>query len=345
MRFLLFVSSLLTLACAASYPNPIAGSANVNCRDPATIYRPENQMYYTFCTGQGMRIMKAPALNGPWKKAGYVMPNNCSKVDIKGRCDLWAGDVAKINGQYVLYYSASQVGSAKAVVGVATSKTMEPGSWTDHGEVLRSTGSLGFIAIDPNIIQANGTLKLSFGSHMSGIFQADLKDIKTLKTKLPGRKLASYNGRPHVEGGFMYKSPDSPYYYFFFSDGITLFGNGRPGKGGEYKVRVGRSKNPNGPFLDKTGDKLTAKMPQSPAGSLALESHGNIYAPGGQSLFRDPVSKRDVIAYHYVKKDKGGSALLGFNYVDFKSGWPKLVEKKVIKPTKPKPKRMDSSDA
>lgn len=47
-------------------------------------------------------------------------------------------------------------------------------------------------------------------------------------------------------------------------------------------VRVGRSKSPSGPFKDKTGDVLTAKM-KSPAGSIVLSSHGKVYAPGGTS--------------------------------------------------------------
>ncbi|EJD49237.1 glycoside hydrolase family 43 protein [Auricularia subglabra TFB-10046 SS5] len=325
------LSALLLSALAYAVPGPIAGTANINCRDPAMIYRKETKTYYMFSSGQGIKVFKAPALNGPWKQAGYVMPNNCSKIQMEGRCDLWGGDISKIGDKYVLYYSMSKVGSATAAIGVATSKTMDPGSWTDHGEVLRGTGSLGFIAIGPNLIQANGTLKLLFGSHMAGFFQVELSDFKTLKSKLPGKHIAGYRGYAHIEGGFLYKSPKQDWYYFFFSQGITLFGNGRPGKGGEYKVRVGRSKSPSGPFLDKTGDPLTVEMDPRP-GSIVLESHDNIYAPGGQSLFWDPVSKRDVMTYHYVKKDKGGSAIFGINYMDFSSGWPKVVARNVIKP-------------
>ncbi|EJD49252.1 glycoside hydrolase family 43 protein, partial [Auricularia subglabra TFB-10046 SS5] len=335
LRALLSVSLLGAVAYAV--PGPIAGTADINCRDPAMIYREETQTYYMFSTGQGMKIFKAPALDGPWKQEGYVMPNNCSKIEMEGNCDLWAGDIAKVGDQYVLYYSVSKVGSATAAVGVATSETMDPGSWTDHGEVVRGTGSLGFIAIDPNLIQVNGTLLLQFGSHMEGLFQVELSDFKTRKSDLPGNKIAGFNGFPDVEGGFMYKSPQQAWYYMFFSQGITLFGNGRPGPGGEYKVRVGRSKDPRGPFLDMTGDELTKKMEPLP-GWIVLESHDNIYAPGGQALFWDPVSERDVMAYHYVNKDDDTKAIFGINYMDFSSGWPEVVEREVVKPSdKPKP--------
>lgn len=343
MQFRLYpflsVFSLLLTACAAGTPNPIPGSSTVACRDPATIYRPESKKYFTFCTGEGVKFYTAPAITGPWTKAGRVMPKKCANVKLQGHCGVWAADVAKVNNYYVLYYSVSTVGSANAVIGVATSKTLEPGSWKDYGEVIRSDGSKGFIAIDPNVIRVNGTLKLQFGSHMDGLFQIDMWDFKKPKSKLPGRKLAGYNGRPHMEGGFMYKPPASPYYFYFFSDGITLFDNGRPAPGDEYMVRVGRSKSPHGPFLDKSGNNI-AKKASKLTGTIVLRSHDNVYAPGGQSLFRDTVSKRDVIAYHYVSKKLGGGAKLGLNYVDFSSGWPKIANWKPVKPAKSKPKRL-----
>lgn len=315
-----FFLSLIGL-CAAAYPNPIAGSDKIGCRDPAVLYNPNTKSYYMFSTGGGMKLFKAPALKGPWTQTGFVMPN-CSIVDNPGRCELWAGDVALINGKYTLYYSASQLSSQNSVIGVATSPSMEQGTWTDHGVVIRSNGSLPMNAIDPNIINSGG-LKFTYGSHWDGIFQLDMKDFKTPAQALPGRHLAGNTGRP-AEGAFIYKSPDQPYFYLFFSDGKTIFNDGRPPAGKEYKIRVGRGNKATGPFYDKTGDNLLTKM-DPVSGSIVLETHDNIYAPGGQSIFRDPVSKRDVMAYHYVKNDVGGGAIFGLNYLDFKSGWPVVV--------------------
>ena len=47
----------------------------------------------------------------------------------------------------------------------------------------------------------------------------------------------------------------------------------------------------------------------------------------GQSVFHDPVSNRDVMVYHYVRKNApaGGPSYLGINYLDFSSGWPVVV--------------------
>ena len=42
------------------------------------------------------------------------------------------------NGKYVLYFASPGAGRRNATIGVATSSSMDPGTWTDHGEVVRS---------------------------------------------------------------------------------------------------------------------------------------------------------------------------------------------------------------
>ena len=71
------------------------------------------------------------------------------------------------------------MGSQNSAIGVATSPSMEEGTWTDQGEVIRSNPGDVYNAIDPNIIDANG-LKLAFGSYWTGMYQVGLwPDIKT----------------------------------------------------------------------------------------------------------------------------------------------------------------------
>ena len=89
-------------------------------------------------------------------------------------------------------------------------------------------------------------------------------------------------------------------------------------------MRVGRGPSASGPFIDSSGDPITDG---TTSGDIVVGSHDNIFAPGGQSLYRDPVSNRDIIVYHYVRNDDvGGLSYLGINYVDFSSGWPVLVD-------------------
>ncbi|KAL1745689.1 glycoside hydrolase family 43 protein [Schizophyllum fasciatum] len=327
------ILALALQACFAlpafATPNPLPGSSNIVVRDPAIWYNSNNKKYYVFSTDEKIKIFTSSSLTGPWTRQGSVLPN-CSSIDLPGNCALWAPDVNYQDGKYVLYYSVSSVRSQNSAIGVATSPSMDQGTWTDLGEVIRSKKGDIFNAIDPNLINSNdgdgvNGLKLAFGSYWTGMYQVGLwPDVKTRASDLPGTHLAGYSGRA-VEGAFVYKPASSQYYFMFFSAGVTPFNGAteRPEPGGEYKVLVGRGARGLGPFYDKAGRDLTQK---AITGTLVLGSHDNVYAPGGQSVFHDPVSNRDVIVYHYIPNDKfGGPSYLGINYLDFSSGWPVVV--------------------
>ncbi|TFK90479.1 glycoside hydrolase family 43 protein [Polyporus arcularius HHB13444] len=324
MKFSILASLLSLSALAWAVPNPLPGGSSTVVRDPTIIYNPSSKKYFVFSTGENIQIFTSPSLTGPWTRNGSVLPN-CSKINLAGNCALWAPDVSFVNGQYVLYYSVSSLGSQNSAIGVATSKTAEPGSWTDWGAVVTSTPGGVYNAIDPNLINANG-LHLTFGSYWDGIFQIPLTNITTQASPPPGTHVAGNSGRA-AEGGFVYKPPSSQYYFLFFSDGVTPLNGSttRPPAGQEYKVLVGRSTSPTGPFVGQLGHALTENL-NPPTGTLVLGSHDNVYAPGGQSVYHDPVSGRDVIVYHYVPNDAfGGPSYLGINYLDFSSGWPVVV--------------------
>ncbi|RPD59217.1 glycoside hydrolase family 43 protein [Lentinus tigrinus ALCF2SS1-7] len=323
-------ASLLALlfTLTLSVPHPLPGSENIIVRDPALWYNADAKQYSVFSTGGTIETYTSSSLNGPWNDAGMAL-RNCSKIQKPGNCSLWAPDVNFVNGTYVLYYAVSTGGSPNSAIGVATSPTMDPGSWQDLRELISSNNGTDYNAIDANLIDADG-LQLTFGSYHQGIFQLPLSDIHSLKdAKPPGTHLAGGDGQP-TEGAFIYKPQDSKFFYLFFSHGVTPLLNDptRPPPGQEYRVLVGRSENVSGPFVDKDGHALT-EVRDPPAGTLVLGTHDNIYAPGGQSVFRDPVSDLDVIVYHYVRKNEkpGGYSYLGINYLDFSSGWPAVVEK------------------
>ncbi|TBU30490.1 glycoside hydrolase family 43 protein [Dichomitus squalens] len=349
LSFLESIISLVTCTLAQT-PNPLPGSSDTVVRDPAIYYNGDSKKYFVFSTDNDIGIFTSTSLLGPWTSVGSVLPN-CSTINLSGNCDLWAPDINFVNGQYVLYYLVSTVGSQDSAIGVATSPSMEPGTWTDLGAVVTSADGDNYNAIDPNLFVENSQLKLGFGSYWGCVFQVPLNSITSSAEALPGTHLAGYNGR-RAEGSFTYKPASSPYYFEFFSDGITPFigDTDRPPAGQEYKVLVGRGSSPSGPFVDQSGNDITLNLdppsgnditlnldPPSgnditlnldpPSGTLVLGSHDNVYAPGGQSLFFDPVSGRDVIAYHYVPNDAfGGPSYLGINYVDFSSGWLVIVD-------------------
>ncbi|KAM5542655.1 hypothetical protein V8D89_003616 [Ganoderma adspersum] len=331
MKFLLAtLFSLATFVLSTSVPNPIPGTGNVVLRDPSIRYNSKLKKYFVFSSDEGLKIFTSPHLKGPWTRTGSVLPGKCSKINLPGRCLGWSPDINYVNGRYVLYYAVSVVSSPNSSIGLATSPSMEEGTWTDHGEVFHSRKGDIFNAIGPNLIEVDGGLKLTFGSWNQGIFQVPLTNISKLAKAAPGTHLAGANLEPN-EAGFMYKPKNSAYYYLFFSNGFTpLIGanssHPRPAPGKEYKILVGRSKSVTGPFTDKHNNLLT-KASSPPIGVHVLGSHDNIYAPGSESVYLDPVSGRDILLYHYVRNDTyGGSSYLGINYLDFKSGWPVVVK-------------------
>ena len=82
-----------------------------------------------------------------------------------GNNDIWAPDVSFHNGVYYAYYAVSVSGSMDSGIGLATSTSMDPGTWTDQGEVFRTHTGDPYNAIDPNlIIDENGTPLLTWGT-------------------------------------------------------------------------------------------------------------------------------------------------------------------------------------
>jgi arabinan endo-1,5-alpha-L-arabinosidase len=83
-----------------------------------------------------------------------------------------------------------------------------------------------------------------------------------------------------------------------------------------------RSKTATGGFVDNNGVACTAS-----GGSILLKSHGSIYGPGGQGVFRDS-SRGLVLYYHYANKSVGladADCLFGWNVLRrTPDGWPEV---------------------
>jgi arabinan endo-1,5-alpha-L-arabinosidase len=100
------------------------------------------------------------------------------------------------------------------------------------------------------------------------------------------------------------------FFYLFTSWGICC-----EGVNSTYNIRVGRSTEPTGGFVDQSGVALI-----SGGGTLILGTHDNIVGPGGQDLFLD--EDGPILVYHYYTPT---GSFLGINPLDFSSGWPVVV--------------------
>ncbi|KAH8881080.1 glycoside hydrolase family 43 protein [Thozetella sp. PMI_491] len=322
-----FLASLLFLlpALVRGYPNPVTCTGDCFAHDPFVIKRASDGKYFQFSTHPGIDIRTSPSLSGPWTYVGRVLPG-LSVINIGFTNDSpWAPDVAYIRGVYYLFYALSQSSSQTSAIGYATSSTMDPGSWTDHGAIITSSSSTPFNAIDANLV--NGTnpdeFYLQWGSYWGDIYQSRVAINGPYVFASGNQKQIAYDpsGIHNTEGSTIYYH--NGYYYLFLSRGVCCSYENKPAAGAEYHVVVCRSSNPTGPFIDQSGASCL-----SGGGTMLLASHDNVYAPGGQGLFYDETQNIIVFYYHYLDPRIGvgyQQALFGWNQLFWGAdGWPTL---------------------
>ncbi|KAB2574555.1 putative arabinan endo-1,5-alpha-L-arabinosidase A [Lasiodiplodia theobromae] len=310
-----FLPLLPTLVSGYANPGACSGTC-VNTHDPSIIRRSDGT-YFRFSTGGKIAIHTAPDITGPWTYKGAALPDG-SSIDLAGKDDLWAPSVHQIGSLYYLYYSVSTFGSQNSAIGLARSSTMDVGSWTDVGSTgIKSDSSKPYNAIDPALINADGTYLLTFGSFWKDLYQVPMKTTPTAASG-SAYQVAYDPVSTAEEGPFIFKY--GSYYYLFYSKGKCCgYDSSRPAAGEEYKIMVCRSSKATGGFVDKSGTSCT-----NGGGTVVLESHGNVYGPGGQGVYDDP-TYGPILYYHYVDTAIGyadGQKQFGWNKINFSSGWP-----------------------
>ncbi len=213
----------------------------------------------------------------------------------------WAPDIVKIGDKFLLYYSLSVWGDENPGIGVASADHPE-GPWTDHGKLFQSKEIGVENSIDPAVFVAqDGAVYMMWGS-FRGIYGAELtadglalkggidyaKEHKTLIAGQPGE----WDGSTFEGAYVIYRNG---YYYFFGSSGTCC-----DGLRSTYNVRVGRSQNPLGPYLDSNGKNLANNRN---VGHQVLQGSGTMVGPGHNSILVDDHGN-DYIVYHvYVDVD------------------------------------------
>lgn len=144
-----------------------------------------------------------------------------------------------------MYYAVSSFGSQNSAIGLATSTTLEPGSWTDHGSIgLSSTPGSPYNVIDPNLVKSGNSYYLNVGSFWGDIYQAQMSTNLTRPTNNPPNMIFNPIGSHAVEGSFAFQNGN--YFDMFWSAGQCCgLNTNRPPPGGEY------SKNPFAPIFSR----------------------------------------------------------------------------------------------
>lgn len=248
-HLLLLTLSSLT-AAVYGYSNPEACSGTcTNTHDPSIVRRSDGT-YFRFSTGGLIPIHTAPAISGPWTFRCEMLTGNARlTVGSNAGTDLWAPDVSLVDGTYYVYYSVSSFGTQNSAIGLATSRDMSCGSFSDRGGIgIASSSSKPYNAIDANLLNDGGVYRMQFGSFWRDIFQVTMNSVPTRPSGSSVQLSYDPAGTSPEEGAFLIKNGN--YYYLFFSWGICCgYDANRPASGQEYRIKVCRSRSATGGFV------------------------------------------------------------------------------------------------
>ncbi|KAJ5316735.1 hypothetical protein PENANT_c016G08955 [Penicillium antarcticum] len=314
---------LLASALVSAYPNRGPCTGDCWTHDPSMIQRVSDGKYFRFATGTGVNTHTSPSVKGPWTDVGSALPDG-SNIHIDGvdSKNIWAPDVHYQNDQYYMYYVLSKIGTQNSEIGVATSKTMEPGSWTDHGVVGLPANS-NYNRIDPAWISINGKDYMNFGSFWGDIYQVEMETPLKVGSATPHQISWNSTLNHREEGSYEFRHGD--FYYLIYSAGIAgQYTQDYPPEGAEYHIRVCRSQTGLGDFVDADGTPCTQT-----GGTMLLSSHGQVFGPGGPGVVNDE-DLGLVMYYHYYPLSKKQSTtvsdnsnyMYAWNALGWKDGWP-----------------------
>lgn len=296
------------------------GSRGVRVHDPSTIVKCKDE-YWVFYTGRGVPSWHSKDLVN-WQAGPRVFSNapawaNQDVPEHRGAY-FWAPDVMRVGDRYLLYYAVSTFGKKVSAIGLATNPTLDPSdpafAWTDQGEVIRSTDTNDFNTIDPAICQDfDGKLWLAFGSFWSGIKLIQL-DPKTGKRVSPDSPIYPLAHSDAIEASYIY--PHGQYYYLFVNWGTCC-----KGTNSTYNIRVGRSPQITGPYLDQNGVNMLTD-----GGSLVLGSRNPFIGPGHAGIVSDGTT--NWFSFHFYDASRGGTPTLGILPLRWNTNdWPEIIHK------------------
>lgn len=294
--------------------------------DPSMMYDSVSESYYSYSTDtaltsvyrQGIPIRKSRDLVH-FDFVGYALSEQAVR---QGRDNgrgyrptggFWAPYVEYAGGEYRMYYSATKAfGSSESRIWLAVAAHPE-GPFENKGVVMDTwhTPDTEPNAIDAHVADTpDGRKYFVYGSFFGGIFIKELNPATGMPVNpdphYQGRRIAYKPENSHVdgpEGAAVIYQPQSGYYYLFLSYGWL---------GDDYDIRVGRSREITGPYLDYQGRSLDGEsLGMKLAGSYRFRAEkpwaakdepewrfAGFRGPGHGVPFYDPVSGQYFFVHH-----------------------------------------------
>jgi arabinan endo-1,5-alpha-L-arabinosidase len=307
--------------CGAADSNSVPGAfrpaqfgREPRVHDPSTIVKSKDD-YWLFVTGPGIISRHSKDLltwsDGP--RVFSSVPDWTSRTIPGNRGYFWAPDIIRLPNGYFLYYSVSTWGKNTSAIGLATNSTLDPNdsgfAWRDGGVVIQSRSNDVYNAIDPSVLlDRDNRLWLAVGSYWTGIKLVELNPQTGLRI---GQDSPMYSlaWNRSIEAACL-SSFEKNYYLF------VNWGQCCRGTNSTYEIRVGRSANVTGPYLDRTGKDMLQG-----GGSLFAGSSGQRIGPGHAGILT--ANAKTYVSFHYYSADHGGRPRLEIVPLKWTAdGWP-----------------------
>lgn len=217
----------------------------------------------------------------PAEAANWVLENSGGR----GATNIWAPYILEYEGKFRLYYSVSAFAKQTSYIGLAESDSPE-GPWELKGCVVKTKTGDVMNAIDPSIVIDPATKEhwMHYGSYFGGLHCVQLSPETGLVMQegdqghLTARR---FNGKKNnIEAPEIIYNPDLKQYFLFVSYDPLMT---------TYNIRVGRSDNPEGPFVDFYGKDLREEEDNFPILTYPyqFQGHAGWAGTGHNSVFRN----------------------------------------------------------
>ena len=335
MKKLMILTGLLVCSTVGfSQPRRMMQSFSTDTpmvHDPVMAY--EDSTYHIFATGMGIQHMTSKDRKTWTVKAEPVMTviPKWTQDSVPGfRNHVWAPDVIKWHGRWWLSYSCSTFGKNGSSIGLLSTRSLSFPIWNDEGCIVTSKSKRdNWNAIDPNfIIDDNDQPWLTWGSFWDGIQLARLDSTMHIAAGEKPRTIArryskgfkpsepnptsKFAGTNAIEAPFIFKH--GGYYYLFVSWDYCC-----RGAKSNYRVAVGRSKNVEGPYLDRNGKDMAEG-----GGNLFLEGDKKDFEAAGHCAAYTFNGEDIFICHGYSIAHQGASIFIQRPIHWTADGWPEI---------------------
>lgn len=285
-----------------AYVNPVI---DYSLPDPSVI-RGDDGYYYLYATEdiRNLPIHRSKDLVR-WEFVGTAFTDR-TRPDFEPEGGIWAPDINKIDGRYVLYYSMS-VWGGEWTCGIGCAVADSPaGPFADRGLLFRSNEIGVQNSIDPFYIEDDGKAYLFWGS-FRGIYGIELTSDGLAVQ--PGEKPRQVAGTAY-EGTYIH--PKDGYYYLFASIGTCC-----EGLKSTYTTVVGRSKHLFGPYLNKKGEPMMENRHE-----ILIHKNDAFVGTGHNSEIVTDREGNDWTFYHAVSVRHPEGRVLMLDRIRWRDGWP-----------------------